>query len=85
MKFPVRARHENLELVGSHREEPSPAEIVPFGRYGGGFWTGHPIGFLIVVGLLLMGLVGLPEFRWFFAASLALGGALGLILTRLHR
>jgi len=85
VEFPVRARHENPRLVGSQREEPSPAEIVPFGRYGGGDWTGHPIGFLIVVGLLLMGLVGLPGFRWFFAASLALGGALGLILTRLHR
>lgn len=85
MKLPVRARQEDHELVGSHREEPSPAEVVPFGRYGGGYWTGHPIGLLIVVGLLLMGLVGLPGFRWFFAASLALGGVLGLTLTRLHR
>jgi hypothetical protein len=28
-------------------------------------WTGHPIGLLIAAGLLLMGLVGVPEFRWF--------------------
>ena len=85
MKLPVRVRHENHEQVETHREEPSPAEIVPFGRCGGGHWTGHPIGFFIVAGLLLMGLVGLPEFRWFFVVSLVLGGAFGLILWRLHR
>ncbi len=85
MKLPVRVRQENHEQVETHREEPSPAEIVPFGRYGGGHWTGHPIGLLIVVGLLLMGLIGLPEFRWFFIASLALGGVFGFILWWLHR
>jgi len=85
VKLPVRLRHENHEQVETHREEPSPAEMVPFGRFGGGQWTGHPIGLLITAGLLLMGLVGVPESRWFFAASLALGGILGLALWRLHR
>lgn len=85
MKSSIRLRHENHEQTVTHSEEPSAAEIVPFGRYGAGHYTGHPIGLLIVVGLLLMGLVGLPEFRWFFLASLALGGVLGLILWRLHR
>ena len=85
MKLPVRIRHENHEQKTTHREEPSPAELVPFGRYGGGHWTGHPIGLLIVVGFLLMGLVGLPEFRLFFVVSLAFGGVFGLILWRLHR
>lgn len=85
MKIPIRVRHENHEQPATHPDEPSPAEIVPFGRYGGGQWTGYPIGLLIVVGLLLMGLIGLPEFRWFFAASLALGGVVGFILWFLHR
>jgi hypothetical protein len=85
VKLLVRVRHENHEQVETHREEPSPAEIVPFGRYGGGRWTGHPIGLLIVIGLLLMGLIGLPEFRSFFLASLALGGVFGFILWWLHR
>jgi hypothetical protein len=84
VKLPVRARHENHEQAETHREEPSPAEIVPFGSYGSGHWTGHPIGLLIVAGLLLMGLVGLPEFRWFFACSIALGAALGFILWVRH-
>jgi hypothetical protein len=81
----IHVGHADHKLTVTHREEPSAAEIVPFGRYGGGYWTGHPIGLLIVVGLLLMGLFGLPGFRWFFAASLALGGILGFILWRLHR
>lgn len=85
MKLLVRVRHENHEQAATRPEEPSPAEIVPFGRYGGGQWTGHPIGLVIVAGLLLMGLIGLPEFRWFFVVSLALGGVFGLILSRLHR
>jgi hypothetical protein len=85
VKLSVRVRHENHEQVETHREDPSPAEIIPFGRYGGGHWTGHPIGLLIVVGLLLMGLIGLPEFRWFFLASLALGGVFRFILWWLHR
>jgi hypothetical protein len=85
VKLPVRVRHENHEQVETHREEPRTADVVPFGSYGGGHWTGHPIGLLIVAGFLLMGLVGVPEFRWFFATSLALGAVLGFILWLRHR
>jgi hypothetical protein len=65
--------------------EPDPVKVVPFGRYGGGEWTGHPIGLVIVLGLLLMGLIGLPQFRLFFAGALLLGGVFGLLLRLLHR
>ena len=34
-----------------------------------GLLTGHPIELVIVIGLLLMGLVGIPEARWFFGGS----------------
>jgi hypothetical protein len=85
VKPPLRVRRRNHEQAETRHDEPSPAEMMPFGRYGGGHWTGHPIGLLIVLGLLLMGLVGLPEVRWFFVVSLALGGVFGLILWRLHR
>jgi hypothetical protein len=85
VKLPVRIRHENHEQTTNRQGEPGPSEIVPFGRYGAGQWTSHPIGLVIAVGFLLMGLVGLPEFRLFFVASLAFGGAFGLILWWLHR
>lgn len=68
-----------------HNAEPHPTQVLPFGRYGVGLLTGHPIGLVIVLGLLLMGLVGLPEFRWFFAGSLVLGGVCGFFLWLRHR
>jgi hypothetical protein len=64
---------------------PNPVQVVPFGRYGGGLLTGHPIGLVIVLGVLAMGLVGLPEARWFFAGSLALGSVVGAALWLHHR
>jgi hypothetical protein len=64
---------------------PHPNEVVPFGRYGGGLLTGHPIGLAIVVGTLVMGIVGMPEARWFFGGSLVLGSAVGFLLWLHHR
>jgi hypothetical protein len=68
-----------------HDTDPDLAKIVPFGRYGGGEWTGHPIGLVIALGLLFMGLVGIPQFRWFFVGALMLGGLWGLLLWVYHR
>jgi hypothetical protein len=68
-----------------HNAEPDPTQVMPFGRYGGGEWTGHPIGLVIVLGFLLMGLVGIPQARWFFAGSLVLGGVCGFLLWLRHR
>ena len=65
--------------------EPNPTEVIPFGRYGAGLWTGHPIGLVIVVGLLLMGFVGLPEARWFLALTVPLGCICGFFLWLRHR
>jgi len=39
----------------------SSHEVVPFGIYGAGLWTSHPIGLVIVNVALFMGFVGLPE------------------------
>ena len=68
-----------------HNAEPHPTMVVPFGVKGGGLLTGHPIGLVIVLGLLLMGLVGLPEARLFFVGSVCLGGIFGLVLWLRHR
>lgn len=62
-----------------------PAEVIPFGRFGGGLWTGHPIGLVIVVGLLVMGFVGLPEARAFLALTVPLGCVCGFFLWLQHR
>ena len=60
--------------------EPHPTKVMPFGQYGGGMLTGHPVGLVIVLGVLFMGIVGIPEARPFFAASAVLGTVLGLFL-----
>ena len=79
--FQVRDRRK----IAAHNAEPDANKVVPFGRYGAGEWTGHPIGLVIVLGFLLMGLVGIPQFRWFFAGALVLGGLWGLVLWLYHR
>jgi len=64
---------------------PHPTKVVPFGKYGGGLLTGHPIGLVIVIGLLFMGFVGLPEARWFFALAVPAGAICGLLMWLRHR
>lgn len=64
---------------------PHPAKVIPFGRFGAGLWTGHPIELVIVVGLLVMGFVGLPEARGFLALTVPLGCVCGFFLCLHHR
>jgi hypothetical protein len=67
------------------RDLPQPARVVPFGNYGGGLWTSHPIGLFIAVGLLAMGIIGLPEARWFLALAVPSGIICGVLMWLLYR
>lgn len=67
------------------RDLPSAAKVVPFGNFGGGLWTGHPIGLFIAIGLLAMGIVGLPEARWFLALAVPSGIICGILMWLHHR
>ena len=78
-------RHARAKGGAPHNAEPDPTKVVPFGLYGAGGLTGHPIGLVIVIGLFLGGLIAVPGARLFFAASLFLGGILGLLLWLRHR
>jgi len=69
----------------SHDPSPHPIEVTPFGRNGAGLWTAHPVGLMAAVGLLLIGIVGLPEARWFLSVAVPLGGICGFFLWRSHR
>ncbi len=60
-------------------------DLVPFGKYGAGRWTGHPIGAFISLGIVVIALVGVPESRYFLAAAVPLGATFGFILWRAHQ
>ena len=83
MKSYTTFRRHPLGVVVAHtNDDRHPAQVVPFGRFGAGLWTGHPIGLFIATGLVLIGLIGIPEWRWFFGASLVLGSLFGYLLWR---
>jgi hypothetical protein len=64
---------------------PAPDEVQPFGRYGAGLLTEHPVGLVVVAAVILLTLCGIPETWWFFVASLILGGLFGFFLWLYHR
>ena len=78
-------RHPLDQVVPRRNEDLHPREIVPFGLFGGGLWTGHPIGLFIVIGMLVMAWMGIPAWRWFFGATLVVGSAVAYSLWRRHR
>lgn len=73
-------RHPLGEVLPRANEDRHPLQVVPFGRFGGGVWTGHPIELVVVLGILLVGLIGIPPWRWFFGATLLVGGLVGYFL-----
>lgn len=66
-------------------DELHPKDVVPFGKYGAGRWTGHPIGFLIALGIVVIALIGVPESRYFLAAAIPLGALIGFVLWRIYQ
>ena len=62
-----------------------PKYLVPFGPYGGGQWTAHPIGLVIVDGLLTMGVVSRTPLSLLVLASLLGGLIVGFLLWLRHR
>jgi hypothetical protein len=69
----------------SSHDLPPPTKVVPFGIYGAGLWTGHPIGLVIVVALVFIGFVGLPEYRLFLALAVPSGAICGFVMWLRHR
>ena len=64
---------------------PEPTEVRPYGRYGGGLYTEHPVGLLIIAAVIILILWKVPEARWFFAGSVLLGVIFGLCLWLYRR
>ena len=64
---------------------PEPKHLVPFGPYGGGQMSAHPIGLVIVIGLLVMGLASGNPVRSLLLGSVLGGAMLGFFLWLRHR
>jgi hypothetical protein len=62
-----------------------PRHLVPFGPGGMGQWTSHPIGLVIVIGLVLMGVVSRTPVSALMLLSLLGGAVVGLFLWLHHR
>jgi hypothetical protein len=85
MKKLFRTRLGTAQRASSLISLPNPIEVRPYGRYGGGLFTEHPVGLLIAGSVVLMALWRLAEARWFFAGSLVLGAMFGIFLRLRHR
>jgi hypothetical protein len=77
-------RHPLDEVVPRTNEDRRAWEVVPYGKFGGGVWTGHPAGLIVVLGILIVGLVGIPAWRYFFGATVVVGGLVAYMLRRRH-
>jgi hypothetical protein len=64
---------------------PESKHLVPFGPGGVGQWTAHPIGLVIVIGLVLMALVSRTEVSGLMFFSLLGGAVVGICLWLYHR
>jgi hypothetical protein len=70
------------EVVPRTNEDRRIWEIVPYGKLGAGVWTGHPAELIVVIGILMVGLIGIPEWRYFFAATILAGSIFAYSLRR---
>jgi hypothetical protein len=82
---PTDFRRYRVRKTASDSSEPNPIEPIPFGRGGAGHYTAHPVGLVVVIGVLVMGLWALPEARWFLGSAVLLGGIWGYFLWLRHR
>jgi hypothetical protein len=79
----------SMSALRSARLQPREPEfsvddVRPFGRFGAGFFTSHPIG-LVVAAALVSTAWRIPAARWFTIYSLPCGVVIGLGLWLYHR
>ncbi len=71
-----------------HNSDSDPTLVQPhgvYGVYGVGLLTVHPVGLLIVAAMGVVALWYLPEARWFFLGTAALGILFGIVFRLGHR
>jgi hypothetical protein len=69
----------------SGRRELGSDDVRPYGRYGVGTFTAHPVGIVVVIAVIVVAMMKLPPARPFFVASVIFGGIFGLVLWLRNR
>ncbi len=69
----------------ARNSDTDPTQVRPYGPYGVGLITAHPVGLLVVAAVVFVTLWHLPEARWFFGGALALGMLVGFLLRLRNR
>ena len=54
-------------------------EVRPYGRFGA-LITGHPVGAVLAVGVMILLLISVPQSRLFVLGTVVLGSLIGLAL-----
>jgi hypothetical protein len=85
MDSPLNYSPSSLRRSESNEPEADPDAVRPYGRFGVGTLTSHPVGLVVVVGVVLMAIFGIPGALPFFAGAIALGGVIGLFLWLYNR
>jgi len=86
MRIPsISGAHGYRNMVAPHDSKIEPTEVVPVWRYTAGLYPGNPVGLFVVAAVLLIGLIALPEARWFLSGAILLGGIWGCVLWLRHR
>jgi hypothetical protein len=78
----IRALHAKRDLRESELDLNS---VRPYGRHGVGTLTGHPVGLVVVLGVIIMAMMKLPPARPFFAGAVLIGGLFGFFLWLRNR
>ena len=77
-------RHPYGQVEPPTHDDVQISEVVPYGKFGAGVWNGDLAGLIVVLGILIVGLVGIPEWRYFLGASVLAGSVVGYALLRRH-
>jgi hypothetical protein len=76
---------DSMRRASSPGLEFNPDDIRPYGRFGVGTITGHPVGLLVVAAVIFLAIVALPEASLFLVTSLPVGCLFGLFLWLRHQ
>lgn len=60
-------------------QDPDSTDVRPYGRFGA-LITGHPVGIVLVLGVVILLLLEVPVSRLFVLGTVVVGSLAGLVL-----